>query len=136
MKRELASLVGVCMVVGVFLPLSRAEAQLGGLINGLPFGGLVNYTVPCTCPGSIGNLWIYFTPFWFSSVPATGAVVYVPYTSQLYAWYHIGVPGTYHLGSYTPGVQACWMLLPPPATGCFPLPAVGVINQVGTSQLF
>lgn len=104
--------------------------------QGLPFGGLVSYTVACTCPGSIGNLWIWFTPMWFGQVPATGSLVYVPYTSRLYAWYEIGVPATYHLGLYVPGVQACWMLLPTTPPTCAPLASAGVITMVGTSKSF
>jgi hypothetical protein len=77
-------------------------------------------------------------PFWAGqgAIPVGGAVVYVPWISKVYAWYQVGIPTTWHLGSYVPGVQACWMLIPPPATGCFPLPSVGVIFQVGTSNLF
>ena len=101
----------------------------------LPFGGLVSYTIPCTCPSSIGNLWIWFTPLYLGApVPATGSLVYVPYSSRLFAWFNIGIPATWHLGSYHPGVQACWMIIPPPGVGCFPLPSAGVITQVGTSK--
>lgn len=122
----------LCSLVSLFYFIDARPASA----QGLPFGGLVSYTVPCTCPSSIGNLWIWFTPMWFGKVPATGSLVYVPYSSRLYAWYQIGVPGTYHLGSYVPGVQACWMLVPPPGTGCVPLASSGVITQVGTSKLF
>lgn len=131
-------LVEIFTVIGVISPFS-AYAQLGStgnLIPTLPFGGKVSYTLPCTCPGTMGNLWIFLTPGWFGqgTVPLTGAVVYVPYTSKLYSWYEIGAPFTWHLGNYTPGVQACWMLVPPPGAGCFLLPAAGVIREVGTSK--
>lgn len=103
----------------------------------LPFGGLVSYSLPCTCPSSTGNLWIYFTPLFLgSNIPATGSLVYVPTSSKLYAWYSIGTPTAWHLGSYTPGVQACYMVAPPPATGCIIFPSAGVINSVGTSKPF
>ncbi len=103
----------------------------------LPFGGLVSYTIPCTCPGSIGNLWIWFTPLYNGSFfPIGGPLVYIPMTTTLYSWYEIGVAGSWHLGSYMPGVQACWMLMPPPAPGCFAFPSLGVMTQVGTSRLF
>lgn len=59
-------------------------------------------------------------------------MVYSPYSTILYAYYNIGVPGTYALGSYTPGVQACWMYV---VTGCIPLPAIGLMFQVGTNYL-
>ncbi len=111
------------------------SAYAGPVPGTLPFGGLVSYTVSCTCPASAGNLWIWMTPLYLGApVPYTGALVYVPYSSKLYAWFNIGVPTAWHLGSYIPGVQACWMLVPPPGTGCFPLPSAGVITQVGTSM--
>lgn len=132
MKNRLPLLFLSALFLGVYISPSLASAQL------LPFGGLVSVATPCTCPGFIGNLWIYFTPFWFgkSSIPASGSVVYVPYVSQLYSWYEIGVPTTWHLGSYVPGVQACFMVVPPPGTGCVPLVSAGVIFQVGTSKSF
>jgi hypothetical protein len=101
----------------------------------LPFGGLVVNTTVCTCPATAGNLLITFAPFWFgaSDVPSGGSLVYIPWLSKLYAWFEIGVPGTYHLGSYVPGIQACWMYS---GNSCFPLPSMGVIYQVGTSKSF
>lgn len=127
------------LLFGLMLWLSSPQNILAASFSdlSLSFGGLVSYTIPCTCPGSIGNLWIYFTPLFLGSeIPLTGPLVYIPYSSKLYAWYSIGVPTSWHLGSYTPGVQACFMLLPPPATGCFPLISAGVINYVGTSKPF
>lgn len=134
MKSMFPILLLLISVTSFVLPL---PAFAGSLPGSLPFGGLVSYTIPCTCPSSIGSLWIWFTPLFLGShVPITGPLVYVPYVSQLYAWFMIGVPGAWHLGSYVPGVQACWMLIPPPGVGCFPLPVAGVITQVGTSKLF
>lgn len=132
MKTSYLLVVVVIVFAGILLPQSVRADPIPGT---LPFGGLVSYTLPCTCPGSIGNLWIWFVPFFLGShIPVTGPLVYAPYVSQLYAWYMIGVPTTWHLGSYLPGVQACWMLVPPPGTGCIPWPAAGVITQVGTSK--
>lgn len=126
----------VLSVVAVFL-LYPPEIHAGSLPSTLPFGGLVSYTLPCTCPSSAGNLWIWFTPLYFGApAPAAGPLVYVPGASQLFAWYMIGTPGAWHLGSYTPGVQACLMIIPPPGTGCFPWPSLGTITQVGTSKPF
>ncbi len=93
----------------------------------LPFGGLVTFTLPCTCSGA---LWIWFTPLWLGNIPGSGPLVYVPYSSLLYQGYMIGVPGAWHLGEYAPGVQACFQVTP---VGCIPQPAIGVITQTGTS---
>lgn len=120
-----------CSITCLFYFMDAKQVSARG--HFLPFGGLVSYTVACTCPGSIGNLWILFTPMWFGQIPVTGSLVYVPYTSRLYSWYKIGVSGTYHLGSYEPGVQACWMTLPTIPPTCAPLVSAGVITKVGTS---
>ena len=129
-NRYIVGLISLSLASYLY-PAALFAAPLPGT---LPFGGLVSYSVPCTCPGSIGNIWIFLAPLYLGGpVPVTGSVVYVPYASQLYSWFNIGVPTTWHLGSYIPGVQACWMVVPPPATGCFPLLSAGVITQVGTS---
>ena len=122
----------VISVTTFFLPLSVFAGPLPGT---LPFGGLVSYSIPCTC--SLGSLWIWFTPLWLGApVPVTGSLVYVPFSSILYAWWMIGIPSTWHLGSYIPGVQACYMLVPTVPPSCVPWPAAGVITQVGTSKFF
>lgn len=106
-----------------FVP--QAEAQLAQ-----PFGGLVTFTVPCACTGTL-NVW--FTPLYIAGTPITGQITYSPFTTILYAYFNIGVPGTWHLGSYIPGVQACWV---PVGLGCAPVPSLGLMTQVGTSRLF
>jgi hypothetical protein len=120
----------------IFTPLFSTQAQ------GLPFGGQVVFTLPCTCPATPGALMIFLAPFLgFGGPLPTAAITYVPIVSQLYAWYSIGVPGTWHLGSYIPGTGnlACWIINPvgfvPPCIP-MPFPSVGTILQVGTSKLF
>ena len=117
------------IIIGILSP-NMVKAQLGTL----PFGGFVTLSLPCTCSPGVRLIW--FAPFWFglSSIPSTGALVYVPGVSKLYSWYMIGVPGTWHLGSYIPGmVFSCWMGVPPV---CAPAPSFGQIFMVGTSKLF
>jgi hypothetical protein len=121
----------IALFIAVFLCTpSRSEAQNVALVNtDLPFAGIVSYTLPCTCSG---NLWIWFTPLYLGGpVVATGPMVYSPYSTILYAYYHIGVPALWHLGSYTPGVQACFQTTP---AGCVPLPAIGLMTKVGTNR--
>jgi hypothetical protein len=106
------------------LPL-RAHALVPPL---MPFGGWPDITpIPCTC--SIG-LWSWFGPLYITgSIPLTGPLVYLPYSTLPLANYLITAPATPHLGSYIPGVQACWMYA---VAGCFPLPSLGLMGFVGT----
>ncbi len=95
-------------------------------VPGSPFGGFVNFSIPCTCSGT---LWVYFTPLYLSNVPITGPLVYSPFSTILFAQYAIGVPSTWELGGYIPGVQACWIVCGP---ACCPLPSLGLMTKVGT----
>ena len=115
------------VLVGTLLPTSLTNAQ--EMVPGLPFGGLVSYSTACTC--SVPNLLIWFTPLYLGGpLVTTGPMAYSPFSSRLYANFRIGVPLTWHLGSYIPGVQACWMIV---GTGCAPFPVYGLINKVGTN---
>jgi hypothetical protein len=92
----------------------------------LQFGGLATAEIYCTCSG---NFWIWFTPLYFNRVPLAGPIVYEPGTIAFR--YYFPHPGSWVLGSYMPGVQACWMYA---VYGCFPLPSYGIIGPVtGTS---
>ena len=94
---------------------------------GLPFGGFVVLTLPCTCSA---NLWFYFTPLSPSPpLPPTGALVYSPYYTRLYSYFAIGVPGSWELGDYVPGVQTCWEYV---GEACISIPSYGLMGKVGT----
>lgn len=127
MKKNFAIVfVAPLVLLGLLLPSFSAKAQTGSL---LPFGGMVSYTMACTCSTSI--LWIWFTPLYLGGpVVITGPLAYSPFSTLLYGNFNIGVPSKWHLGSYTPGVQACWMYA---VAGCFPLPTIGLIDKVGTN---
>lgn len=115
------------IVGGLFLPLFSTRAQ-----TLLPFAGITTTIYPCTCSGT---LWIWYTPLWLGGpayIPSGGPMVYSPFSTILYAYYNIEVPGTYVLGSYTPGVQACWMYV---VTGCVIFPSTGLMFQAGTNYL-
>jgi hypothetical protein len=126
MKRNFVLLLIASLALTGALWPATARSQ------GSPFGGVVSLTIPCMCTRTT---WIWFTPLYLGG-PAviTGALVYSPFTSVLYANLNIGVPGKWHIGDYFPGVQACW--IPVKISGhwiCIPLPSLGLINKVGTN---
>lgn len=126
MTKRLITLIISLTLVGTLLPTSLTNAQ--EMVPGLPFGGLVSFSTACTCSA---GLWIWFTPLYLGGpLVTTGAMAYSPITTRLYANFRIGVSGAWHLGSYIPGVQACWMIV---GTGCAPFPVYGLINKVGTN---
>ena len=129
MKKKLITLVVSLTLTGLFLlPTSSVNAQL------LPFGGLASFSFPCTCSGT---LYVWFTPLYLGGpVVVTGPVIYSPFSTLLYAYFMIGIPGIWHLGSYIPGVQACWMIIPTIPPSCAPLPATGLMFLVGTNRFF
>jgi|SRR3989344_2662923 len=112
--------------ISVVLPLAKVRAQVE-----LPFGGLANFPIPCTCSLTVA---VWFTPLYLGGPAAvTGPLVYSPYLTIPYAYYLVGVPGVWHLGSYIPGVQACWMYV---GVACVPFPTLGVMTKVGTNRPF
>ena len=128
MRKQFITLIVLLTILVFFLPTSPVHAQ-----TLLPFGGLTSFPIPCTCSGT---LWVWFTPLYLGGpVVISGPVIYSPFSSLLFAYYMIGTPGTWNLGSYIPGAQACWMIAPPPI-GCFPLPATGLMFMVGTNKFF
>lgn len=121
-------------ILTLFLAIMPIKVSNAALPIG--FGGFVIITLPCTC--SV-NLWIYYTPLYTPATypgPMTGPLVYAPYykddvdISTLYAYYAIGVPVTWELGTFVPGVQACWQYV---GVACVPMPNIGLISKVGTS---
>lgn len=92
----------------------------------VPFGGLDVFEFPCTCSPF---MYTVFTPFYVGPVPMV-ATLAVPDTPTMFAFYEL-FPSAWALGTYTPGVEACWMYA---VAGCFPLPVLGVMDPfTGTS---
>jgi len=108
------------------IPVNLFAIGAGTAVPGLPFGGFVIFTLPCTCSA---NLWIWFAPLSPLPLPKTGPLVYQPGYTTLYGNFAIGVPATWHLGSYIPGVQTCWVYV---GKACVVLPNYGLMNKVGT----
>lgn len=96
----------------------KAEASIG-----VPFGGRLMYTFPCTCSGawSVGLI---------PTGPTYAPILSVYAGSQAYAYY--SAPFALHfLGTYIPGVQACWMYA---VLACFPFPSYGIMTPfLGTA---
>jgi hypothetical protein len=98
---------------------SRSSAQV-------LFGGLDVFEFPCTCSPF---MYTTFTPLFLGPLPIVGTLA-VPDTPTLFPFYEL-FPSAWALGTYTPGVQACWMYA---VAGCFPLPVIGVMDPfTGTS---
>ena len=116
------SLLLILFVVLLFPSLARSQE--------LPFGGLVTSFFPCTCSFT---LMVWFTPLYLGGdIALSGPLVYSPYSTIPYSNFLIGVPGTWELGSYIPGVQACWMYY---GTTCAPFPTIGIMTKVGTGGI-
>lgn len=113
----------------IFLSVPKSTKALE---TGLPFGGYVTVTIPCSC--SVGS-WVYYTPFWAGSDVPTAGALYLPPGAPIFQFFVPGLPTSYDLGSYAPGVSACLILAPDPADPCLPLPALGTIEYMGTSIL-
>lgn len=120
-KNMKAALLSVLLSLALFFPIFHAKAAIP------PFGGLSTFSVPCTCSGNIA---VWFTPL-FLGGPAvvTGFITYSPYATFQYSNYMAGVPSVWHLGSYLPGVQACYVYV---GVACVPFPTLGLMSQVGT----
>ncbi len=126
MSRYLKLIISIGIAsVFLLLPVSTSAAV------GLPFGGIAAFPLPCTCTGTVA---IWFAPLYLGGpIAITGPLVYSPYSTIPFANYMTGVPGVWHLGSYLPGVQACWMF---GGITCFPFPTIGLMTKVGTGRLF
>ena len=122
-----------------------------------PFGGKVVISTPCTCDP--GTFHIEFAAPFYDPLPLqVGAldysVLFSPINSPTglyggpgtFEFYKPTIPpGIYDLGSYVPGIQACYMLTPTPngpvcipaGTGPWAYMGIssGLINQVGSSLI-
>lgn len=109
----------IIVLVAFWMP-SPSHAQV-------PFGGLEILEFPCTCSPF---MYVAFFPLYIASpVPITGSMA-DEYT-HIFAFFvpHIG---SWQLGVFTPGVQACWMYV---GVGCAPLPVMGTILPTTGSSL-
>ncbi|MDB5194813.1 MAG: hypothetical protein JWN50_827 [Parcubacteria group bacterium] len=128
------------VVVGILLfsPFTYVKA----FDIGLPFGGYVTFALVCTCP-PFGVMITYAPLFLGNALPIAGPLWFPP-GAQLYAYYQLGVPTTWNLGSFVPG-GICNMLNPAavaatagadpdPCAPPIPIPTLGTIEYMGTSM--
>lgn len=119
------------IVILLMSPIGAFAFSLGagGMVPGLPFGGLVIFTLPCSCSA---NLWVFFAPLHIVGKTIAGPLIYQPGYTTLYGNFAIGVPSTWHLGSYTPlvGNGVCWQYV---GTACVVMKNYGLMNKTGTS---
>lgn len=115
-QRALSRLLLLVLLFGVTYSINVKPARAVGI----PFGGLVTSMTYCTCSG---NFLVAL------SLPRPGLYTYSPYSSFLFMNYLVA-PGSWLLGTYIPGVQACWFYV---GAGCAPFPNLGVISMTGTT---
>jgi len=99
---------------------------------GLPFGGYVLFSIPCTCSPSF---LVFLSPaFINSNVPSFGILTWTPGISIPYK-YHISPPAptSWVLGDYAPGPTAC-MWVYGPSCAPPPVPTMGTISTYGISM--
>jgi hypothetical protein len=125
--KKISNILAILVLTSFFLVPIRANALSLGLLG---WGGLTSFTTPCTCSGA---LWIWYAPLYpIQTFPLlSGALTYMPGQTILKAWGLIGVPTTWALGQFIPGLQVCLIGAPP---ACAPLPSLGHMYLVGTSN--
>lgn len=116
----------ILLVASFFAGFSVTKSQA---VVPLGFGGQVVTWLPCTCSGS---LWIFYAPLKVPSSFPGGPLNYAPYSTLTYSFYNMVTPGVWHLGTYMPGVQGCWIEA---GFTCVPLPVLGQEIMVGTSAV-
>lgn len=85
-----------------------------------PFGGLETFEFPCTCSAFTMH---FFSPLYLGTLVPTVGWLAAPFTPLTFLFYYLA-PSFWALGTYTPGVQACYMYV---GLGCAPVPGLGVI---------
>jgi hypothetical protein len=101
---------------------------------GLPFGGYVVVSVPCTCmaPGTVRVQYLPVVlhpvqyPFVFHALLLTPVTIRYAYQQFLV----LPPPTAWHLGKFIPGPAPCLVGVPP---ACAPLLTDGAIFDVGSS---
>ncbi len=115
-KLSMFAFIGAfAFVIFVLLPQQQTNA-----IGGLPFGGVISFSMYCTCSNN------YLVTV---AGPVPGNLVFQPGASSLFAYAQVFRPGPFILGTYAQG-SACLMYV---VVGCVTLTTTGVITMAGTS---
>lgn len=121
------------LVLLLLTPYFLLPAPALAVVTGIPFGGKINYIIPCTCSGGAA---VFYSPLFInSSVPTVGALYYSSPPSLptvLFSWYNPITPTVWNLGKFTPNVLGCFV---PAPNGCAPIFTLGTIIYEGTSGL-
>ena len=140
----IVAIASVVIAVGIFAPVSPASA----ISATQPFGGKVAISTACTCdPGTFHIEFAkpYYDPFPLQVGSLDYSVLFSPINSPTglyggpgtFEFYKPTIPpGIYDLGSYVPGVQACYMLTPTPNGPHCELAGTGVWAYMGISSGF
>jgi len=110
------------LFITLIITLSVLEFPLiaQALSFGVPFGGKIVTSIPCTC--SVGS-WVTI------SFPRPGSFIYTPGLSQIYRNYNLFRPGPWAIGIAS-GFGTCLTGAPP---ACVPIGSGPIIRKVGTS---
>ena len=120
----------VIAVTGAFAFVFPFSA--GAISTGVNYGGFVSTVIPCTCSGGFV---MTFSPFFNNSpVPTVGSLYFQAGLSIPFAYFAPGVPTTYELGKYTPGVPDACLIGIPPLCAPITIPVLGLVQYTGTSK--
>lgn len=104
-----------------------ANAVAGFNPGGLPVGGTITSMTACTC-GYTAWLAAMYIVVVGKDYTKSGPYAFSGTLTEIHSNWMIR-PGAGMLGTYIPGIQACWMQA---AFACFPLPNRGLITSIGT----
>lgn len=124
-KQFLFSIVTVLLAASLTAPFPTPTLKLsllGARIAGVPFGGLVLFTIPCTCNAPPTDQLVFVGP------PKGGAFMKVA-TTRVYPKY-IVAPGKYVLGLASPAPGICRVFI---GLTCIPVGGSPKMIIVGTS---
>lgn len=102
-------------------------AVAGFSVGGLPVGGTIATMNPCTC-GYTAWLAAMYVSVVGKDATKSGTYTYSATLTDTHSNWMVR-PGAGMLGTYIPGIQACWMQA---AFACFPLPTRGLLTSIGT----